>query len=434
VRNRLGLATRPRRRPGFVAFPVAGEIVLLAPEGDRAHALNQSGAAIWNLCDGRHTARDMFRELRAQYDGEAVDMLADLTEMLFQFDRLGLIDLTPPRLDGTADADGADSVSTAGDLPRVRFVFGIEEKPCFYWQLAIFFESLVGQLAAGWDITVVVCNDDAELSPELRKLLDLYGVRAITGTNHACSHDIDFAAGRGGYAPLNRVEALKAIAPYVEPDDVVCLMDTDLFLCGNLNAELFPAGNAMAFSEIMADPLFMGFGSRERGIDLQKLLGALGCDRPLARGAVTVFLTGATLQDEKVIRDCFRFAQVLYLLGRVAALPEHNLWIAEMACFAMALTANAIDYELLDTPQFAVPRAQEASVPDGTFFHYYTDVNDGRGGPFAGSEWNKQLFYDRDFLAEDLESFRAVAQGDVERRFLDCAIAARRRRDEAGPI
>jgi hypothetical protein len=73
-------------------------------------------------------------------------------------------------------------------------------------------------------------------------------------------------------------------------------------------------------------------------------------------------------------------------------------------------------------------------VPDGSFFHYYTDVNDGRGGPFVGSEWNKQLFYDRDFLAEDLESFHAGAQGDVERRFLDHAIAARRRRDEAGRI
>jgi len=409
-------------------------MVLLPPDGSRAHALNRSGASIWNLCDGRHTARDMFLELRSRYDGEAVDMLADLAETLFQFDRLGLIDLARPGLDGPADAEWADSAPAADGLPRVRFIFGIEEKACFYWQLAIFLESLVGQLAAGWDITVVVCNDHAQLSPELRKLLDLYGVRAITGTNHACSHDIDFAAGRGGYAPLNRVEALKAIAPYVEPDDVVCLMDTDLFLCGGLKAELFPAGNAMAFSEVMADPLFMGFGSRDYGIDLQKLLGALGCERPLARGAVTVFLTGATLHNDKVVQDCFRFAQVLYLLGRVAALPEHNLWIAEMACFAMALTANGVDYEVLGTPQFAVPRAQEASVPDGSFFHYYTDVNDGHGGPFAGSEWNKQLFYDRDFLAEDLESFRAGAQGDVERRFLDCAIAARRRRDEAGRI
>jgi hypothetical protein len=434
VRNPPGLATRPRQRPGFVAFAVADELVLLAPDGDRAHALNRSGAAVWGLCDGRHTARDMLRELCSRYDGEPVDMLADLTETLFQFDRLGLVDLTPSRRDGPAGAGAVAAEAAAGDRPRVRFVFGIEDKPSFRWQLAILFESLVGQLAPGWDVTVVVCNDHADLSAELKQLLDRYGVRAIRGTNHARGHDIDFAAGRGGYAALNRVEALKAIAGHVEADDVVCLMDTDLFLCGGLNAALFPSGNAMAWSRIMADPLFMGFGSRERGVDLQKLLGALGCERPLARGAVTVFLTGATLHDEKVIRDCFRFAQVLFLLGRVAALPEHNLWVAEMACFAMALTANGVDYAVLDDPQFAVFDSPQASVPDGSFFHYYTDVNDGRGGPFLGSEWNKQLFHDRDFLAEDLESFRAGAQGELERRFLDLAVAARRRRDDAHAI
>jgi hypothetical protein len=419
---------------GFVAFAVADELVLLAQDGGPAHALNASGAAIWNLCDGRRTVRDMLRELRSRYDGEPVDMLADLTEALFDFQRLGLVDLASPRQHGPAVAAVADAAPAAQNRPRVRFVVGIEDKPVFHWQLAILFESLVGQLAAGWDVTAVVCNDHSDLSPELRQLLDRYDVRAITGTNHARSPDIDFAAGGGGYAPLNRVEALRAAAGHVDADDLVCLMDTDLFLCGALKAEVFPAGNAMAHSEIMADPLFMGFGSRERGIDLQKLLGALGCERPLGRGAVTVFLTGATVQNDKVIRDCFRFAQVLYLLGRVAALSDHNIWVAEMACFALALTANGIDYEVLDTPQFAVPRAQVASVPEGSFFHYYADVNDGLGGPFAGSEWNKQLFRDRDFLAEDLESFRADAQGEVERRFLDLAFAARRRRDDARAI
>jgi hypothetical protein len=97
----------------------------------------------------------------------------------------------------------------------------------------------------------------------------------------------------------------------------------------------------------------------------------------------------------------------------------------------MALTPNGIDYALLDAPQFAVPAPQQASVPGGTFFHYYADVNDGRGGPFAASEWNKQLFRDRDFLLEDLEGFRAGAQTDVERRFFELSIAARARLHEA---
>src|SRR6185295_15570898 len=115
----------------------------------------------------------------------------------------------------------------------------------------------------------------------------------------------------------------------------------------------------------------------------------LGCERALKRGGVTVFMTGATIGNDKVIKDCFRFAQIIYLLGKTAGLPERSLWMAEMACFALALTANAVDYQLIDTPEFAVPDPRQATRPTGSFFHYYADINDGQGGPFFRSEWNK---------------------------------------------
>jgi len=66
-------------------------------------------------------------------------------------------------------------------------------------------------------------------------------------------------------------------------------------------------------------------------------------------------------------------------------------------------------------------------VPEGSFYHYYCDPNDGGGGPFRDSEWHKQLFNDSDFLRADLEGFRAGAPSDLERRFLDFALTARRR-------
>jgi hypothetical protein len=413
------------------AFPVSNELVLLSPEGETAHALNESAAVVWNLCDGQHTPFDMLGELRTRYNGDDVDILADLTDALFRFHRLGLIEMA-----GHSRGGQTDATANVGDVQpahgyRVRFVFGVEDKPYFHWQLAILFESLVGQLGTGWDITVVVCNDHARISAELTRLLEVYSARAITGANHAHKHAIDFASGTGGYSALNRVEALDAIADHVEPDDIVCLMDTDVFLYGNLRTDLFPSGNAMASNRVLHDRLFMGYGSEEYGIDLQKLLSALGCDKTLKRGGVTVFVTGATLGNRKLIQDCFRFAQILYLLGKTAGLPERNVWIAEMACFALALTANGIEYELLDVPQFAVPEPQQAATPAGYFFHYYVDINDGRGGPFLGSQWNKQLFRDQDFLVENLESFRDAAQSDVERRFLDLSIAARQRRHEA---
>ncbi|RFC39878.1 MAG: Coenzyme PQQ synthesis protein D (PqqD) [Candidatus Nitrotoga sp. CP45] len=425
-----GLTTRPRQRPGFAAFPVANELVLLSPEGEMAHALNESATDIWSLCDGQHTPYDMLSALRARYNGEDINMLSDLTEVLFRFHHLGLIELAAPSLD-RQKSPAMNSTPLPGHGPRIRFVFGIEDKPYFHWQLAILFESLVGQLATGWDITVVVCNDHEKLSKELTQLIEVYGTRTITGANHAHSHKIDFSSSHGGYVALNRVEALKAIAAHVEPDDIVCLMDTDLFLYGDMRDDLFPTGNAMASNNIINDKLFMSFGSDDHGIDLQKLLDSLGCDRKLKRGGVTVFMTGATVGNDKIIQDCFRFAQITYLLGKAAGLPNHNVWLAEMACFAMALTANGIDYELLDVQQFAVPEPQQATLPEGSFFHYYADINDGQGGPFLGSQWNKQLFHDRNFLIEDLESFRMVAQSDVERCFLDLSIAAKRRLHES---
>jgi hypothetical protein len=404
-------------------------MVLLSPEGAQAYALNESGAAIWSLCDGTHTLPDMLHALRSHYAGEDINVLADLADTLLRLRGFELIDTAVGPLPRCADSTAVVRASAAHGGARVRFVFGIEDRVYFHWQLAILFESLVGQLPPGWDVTVVVCNDHAELSPELARLLDVYGVCAVTGVNRGRSPDIDFSEGRGGYTALNRVEALNAIADCVEADDVVCLMDTDVFLYGALREDLFPTGNALARNGMIGEPVFMGGapGGRGRGVDLNKLLASIGCETALKPGGVTVFITGATARNKKVIRDCFRFAQILFLLGKVLDLPGQATWVAEMACFAMALTPNGIDYELLDTSQFAVLPPGQETVPDGAFFHYFNDINDGGGGPFRDSEWHKQLFANSDFLLADLESFRACAASDLERRFLDLALAARHR-------
>jgi hypothetical protein len=414
----------PTRRIDLKAFPVANEVVLLSPEGERAYTLNESSAAIWELCDGKHSIGAMLDVLRMRYAGDDVGVLVDVAEALLRFRSFGLIDTAVPARPGSAKP--AAVVPSPAAQTVVRFVFGIEDRAYFHWQLAILFESLVGQLPPGWDITVVVCNDHAALSPELTRLLDVYGVSAITGANHGRSHDIDFSEGRGGYVALNRVEALSAIADYVEADDVVCLMDTDVFLFGEIQPDLFPSDNAMAENEIIGGHPFMGFASQGRGVDLDKLLASMGCDTPLKPGGVTVFLTGATIRNKKVLRDCYRFAQVLFLLGKVLDLPPAATWVAEMACFSMALTPNGIDYTLLDVPQFTVLGAGQDTVPEGSFYHYYCDLNDG-GGPFRDSEWHKQLFADSDFLQADLESFRAGASSILAQRFFDLALAARRR-------
>ncbi|EED36224.1 hypothetical protein NOR51B_2173 [Luminiphilus syltensis NOR5-1B] len=88
---------------------------------------------------------------------------------------------------------------------------------------------------------------------------------------------------------------------------------------------------------------------------------------------------------------------------------------------------NKLDVELLDTEQFAVQEPAADTLADGSFCHYYTDRNDGAVGPFSNSQWHKQLFAEQSFLDADIESFRKIAEGPVERRFMELALNARSR-------
>jgi len=413
----------PRRRRDLEVYSVAGEAVLAPPSGDQIYALNESGRAILELCDGRHDLPGMVGALRSQFEGQEAEVLADVAGALLQLQALGLVETGKPVI------PGVDRVSDA--RPPVHLVYGIEDRAYFHWQLAILFESLSGQLPPGWEVLVVVCNNHQSVSKELEHICDTYGVRYLLGAAHADNQSVDFAGGDVRYVALNRIEALNVAGEHVAPDDLVCLMDTDTFLFGDLQEELFPTGNAMAANWIVDQNEFFSFAAEGEGggVDLQKLLEAIGCSTPLKRGGVTIFLTGETVQNKKVIQDCFRFAQILYLLGKVKDLPVHGVWVAEMACFAMALTPNGVDYELLDTPQFAVQDQAAKELPSGSFFHYYTDINDNSGsaGPFFGSEWHKQLFHDRNFLREDLGSFASGVKDPVGIRFFEVAERARRR-------
>ncbi len=421
---------RPRIRSNPQAYAIKDEAVLVPSQGDKIYALNTSGTAIWRLCDGQHSLSGILTELRKKFSGEDIQMLSDITSALFQFQAL---DLLEPASLAKPDTIGEGAIVVAPsntDRPRVRIVHGIEDRPYFHWQLAIMFESLVGQMPVGWEINIVVCNNHRPITTELDHILQTYGVNYFTGESHADNHHIDFAGGGDRYVPINRIEALNIISQQVAPDELVCLMDSDIFLYGELREDLFPRGNAMASNWIIGQEKYFQFSTNDtRGLSLPKLLEALGCEKEFKPGGVMIFLTGETLQanDRKVIRDCFRFLQINYLAGKILDLPPHGVWVAEMACFAMAMYPNDVDFELLEIEQFAVQEQHAKELEQGSFFHYYTDVNDGSPGPFYKSEWHKQLFQQQSFLTADVESFLSVAEGDVEKRFLELAIRSRDR-------
>jgi len=422
---------RPRRRSGLGLHEVLNEAVLVPAEGADIYALNATGAEIWRLCDGLHSLMEIHEVLCERFEGDRVQIMADVAAALFRFRSLELLDpksLSDPRL---ASEGTIVLAPQAAKGPRVYIVHGIEDRPYFHWQLAIMFESLVGQLPEGWEIKVVVCNNHRPISAELQHIFDTYGVECFTGESHADNHHLDFAGGGDRYVPMNRVEALNIMANHVSPEDIVCLMDSDIFLYGDLQQQLFPRNNAMASNWIVAQERFFQFSTQDtKGLALPKLLEALGVEQEFKPGGVMIFLTGETLQqnDRKVVRDCFRFLQILYLAGKILELPDHGIWVAEMACFAMAMYPNGIDYDLLDIEQFAVQEQHADELPEGTFFHYYTDINDaGSKGPFFQSQWHKQLFQRQNFLRSDIDSFLDVAKGKAEKRFMTLARQARDR-------
>lgn len=307
--------------------------------------------------------------------------------------------------------------------PLVKFTVGIEDKQPMIWQLAVLLESLRGQVPDGWEPFVVVCNDHRPVSAALARVLSTYGARYVCAPNYPRRESVDFISGSGPYAGLNKITALEAAAPYVKATDVVCLLDTDIFLYGDLNRDLFPTGDALCENWLIAKPRFYSGRDHVEGVDLKMLLSAMGTDRQFKGGGVLLFLTGKTLRNRAFVRDCFRFAQVMLLLGKIqnVLMP----WQAEMPAYALALTTHGIDYEVIEHPQFSVENNRDPEVPSGSFYHYY--------GPeaFWGSSWGKYHFRNRDLLSADLARFKALAQSAHETYFFELAQAARDRLEGA---
>jgi len=228
--------------------------------------------------------------------------------------------------------------------------------------------------------------------------------------NNGRNEKIDFASGSGGYPVLNKITALDAVAANVAADDLICLTDTDVFLYGDLNPDVIPHGNALADNWLINKPIFFSNHASGEGVDLCKLLDSLDVKTQWKGGGVTIFLTGKTIQNHTFVRDCFRFVQVLFLLGRIRKVKDN--FLAEMPCYALALTSHDIGYETIRCPEFSTENVADQEIPKGSFYHYYRWL-----GAFAGSPWTKIHFRHRNLLESDIGVFEKRAQTDHEKYF-----------------
>ena len=86
------------RRTEVDANLLPDQTVLLFQKGTKlAVPVNQSGAAIWEMCDGAHTLDQMVDRLAEVYDQERSQIEDDARAFLGELVRLGLVERRPTR-------------------------------------------------------------------------------------------------------------------------------------------------------------------------------------------------------------------------------------------------------------------------------------------------------------------------------------------------
>jgi pyrroloquinoline quinone biosynthesis protein D len=76
------LDARPRRLEGVLAQEAQGQTVLLRLEDGGYYALDEVGAAVWELCDGSRSVAQMVAALGQQFDAPEATIRADVLEFV----------------------------------------------------------------------------------------------------------------------------------------------------------------------------------------------------------------------------------------------------------------------------------------------------------------------------------------------------------------
>ena len=82
---------RPRRQDGVLAQEAQGQTVLLRLEDGSYYAVDEVGAMIWELCDGRRSLHDMVASLCEQFEAPRETVAADVLEFVSDLRRERLL-------------------------------------------------------------------------------------------------------------------------------------------------------------------------------------------------------------------------------------------------------------------------------------------------------------------------------------------------------
>ena len=87
----LTLESKPKPNPAVQGRQLENEAVLVLPDKGEVKVLNEVGARLWALTDGRHTVREMAATVCAEYQVEPSVAEADTLEFVSQLAVKGLI-------------------------------------------------------------------------------------------------------------------------------------------------------------------------------------------------------------------------------------------------------------------------------------------------------------------------------------------------------
>lgn len=92
----LVLEARYQKDPNVVSREIAGEQILVpirkqAADMAAIYVLNETGARIWRLIDGRRSLADIGDVLAQQYNVRPETVEADLLEIIGQLEELGML-------------------------------------------------------------------------------------------------------------------------------------------------------------------------------------------------------------------------------------------------------------------------------------------------------------------------------------------------------
>lgn len=91
---KLDGATRPKPKADIRAETFAEEVLLYHPLRTTAIRLNETAAAIWQLCDGRRTVGQIVEELTRRYPEAADRLSGDVIDTLLLLGEQDAVELT----------------------------------------------------------------------------------------------------------------------------------------------------------------------------------------------------------------------------------------------------------------------------------------------------------------------------------------------------